>query len=430
MDNKKVIAFSLCGSLLVGATACADRQDRIDTTQANVTAQTESQNQNAVNQIETPDTTPTTETLSEPVELSESELHDLFEGVYLDSMASMRTNPVSNADLVIANEFNKLVEACPIGKELPTDYKVQYREWRTNYRVSDLSLLFTDVKQEMYVINSTYTYADIYGDGKMALMVSGEVIYVTGIGYDAAAGLLRVSGEYGEVYIKAEDVSAERAIEDQFTEVVNETWYAINEAVSYTKPQADTTHKSYSVKKGDTVTVIGIGYGDAEGWLKVDFGEDRFTGGIRYVRAEHFSDSKSSGGNQNNGSNGGSVNTGGQSGDTGGQGQSGSNNTGSSSENNGSVGSGGQQNGNSNSGGDQGSNNSGGNSSEGTYMDTGLTLKQIAELPDEEKIALGFTQRSDGSWADQYGIRLPSPELSEEDNRRAEESSEGVKWFG
>lgn len=65
-----------------------------------------------------------------------------------------------------------------------------------------------------------------------------------------------------------------------------------------------------------------------------------------------------------------------------------------------------------------------------TYMDTGLTLTEIAQLPDEEKIALGFNQRSDGSWADKYGIRLPSPEPSESEKEAANKSSEGVKWQG
>jgi len=38
-------------------------------------------------QTETPDTRPTTENLSASVELSESELHEIFEEVYLDSVS-------------------------------------------------------------------------------------------------------------------------------------------------------------------------------------------------------------------------------------------------------------------------------------------------------------------------------------------------------
>ena len=37
----------------------------------------------------------------------------------------------------------------------------------------------------------------------------------------------------------------------------------------------------------------------------------------------------------------------------------------------------------------------------------GMTAEQISELPDEEKIALGFTQRSNGTWVDETGYMLP-----------------------
>ena len=79
MDNKKVIAFSLCGSILLGATACADQQTPTDTTQTNVTAQTELQNQDTADQTgtldtaETPDTTPTTEKLSASAKKAEED---------------------------------------------------------------------------------------------------------------------------------------------------------------------------------------------------------------------------------------------------------------------------------------------------------------------------------------------------------------------
>lgn len=427
MDNKKIITLSLCGTLVLGATACADRQDRIDTTQANVTAQTESQNQNAVNQIETPDATQETETLSEPVELSESELHALFEGVYLDSMTSMRTNPVSNADLVIENEFNKLVEACPIGKELPTDYKVQYREWRDNYKLSDLSILFTDVMQTKYVTSSAYTYGDIYGESKLSSLVAGEAVQVTGIGFDKASGWLRIETDIGTVaYIRDSDVSDEVVIENLFTSV-DEVRYAMDadKVICYDGVDLESKSRSLSRVTEDTeVKVVGIGYGEAAGWLKIEIwlgvnplGRPR-TILTYYIRDEYLSETKTS--SNQSGNSGGQSDSGGQSGNTGSQGQSGS------SENTGTSGSGGQQNGGSNSGGDQGSNNSGGN----TYRDTGLTLEEIAELPDEQKIALGFTQLSNGAWVDAGGNMLPTPELSESEKEAANESSEGVKWYG
>lgn len=65
-----------------------------------------------------------------------------------------------------------------------------------------------------------------------------------------------------------------------------------------------------------------------------------------------------------------------------------------------------------------------------TYRDTGLTLEEIAQLPDEEKIALGFTQLSNGAWVDDGGNMLPSPKLSESEKEAANKSSEGVKWQG
>lgn len=408
MEKKKLIAASLGGVVLIGAGAYMYLQSgqKIDT--PNATEPTELQNQSAVNQTETPDATQETETLSEPAELTEAELHELFEGVYIASMESVRENPPKNKETQIAYEFNQLEAECEQGKKLPSDYKVQYREWRENYKLSDLSILFTDVMQEMYIINSAYTYADIYKDSKLSLLVGGEEVYVTGIGFDAATNWYRIENEYGEGYIESENVSAEQLIENQFTPV-NEVRYATDadKVICYDKVDTGSKSRSLAVYPvNGKVTVIGIGYGKAEGWLKI---EVSFMGNVHYtfyVQDQYLSASK----------------------DT--QGQQGTKENNADNE-----GSGGQQD-NNGSGGDQGSNNSGGNTSgqsdTGDYWQDhyGMTAEELRNLSDEELIALGFRQRSNGTWVDEDHMMLPIPEPSEEDYERGAESSEGVKWYG
>lgn len=411
MDKKKIITLSLCGTLVLGASACAGQQDLFDDTPSNVITDTAeipaTEQTETLDTAETPDATQQeTETLSEPAELTEAELHALFESVYLESMESVKENPPKNKETQIAYEFNQLEAECEQGKKLPSDYKVQYREWRENYKLSDLSILFTDVMQEMYIINSAYTYADIYKDSKLSLLVGGEEVYVTGIGFDAATNWYRIENEYGESYIESENVSAKQLIENQFTSV-NEVRYAIREATGYKVPQVNSTQKFRVVKNGDAIKVIGIGYGEAEGWLKVDYGEG-ILGGIGYVRAEHF---KLNGGN--------SGNSGGQQ-DNGSSGQQ---------DNGSSEGSGGQQD-NNGSGGDQGSNNSGGNTGDYWVDKYGMTGEELRDLPAEELIALGFTQYPDGSWVNERYMALPAPEATEEALEKMYEECRGSLGSG
>ena len=60
----------------------------------------------------------------------------------------------------------------------------------------------------------------------------------------------------------------------------------------------------------------------------------------------------------------------------------------------------------------------------------GMTAEEIRNLSDEEKIALGFRQRSNGTWVDEDYMMLPPEELSEEGKEAANESSEGINWQG
>lgn len=439
MDNKKIITLSLCGTLVLGASACAGQQDLFDDTPSNVITDTAeipaTEQTETLDTTEIPDATQETETLSELAELSESELHALFESVYLESMESVKENPPKNKETQIAYEFNQLEAECEQGKKLPSDYKVQYREWRENYKLSDLSILFTDVMQTKYVTSSAYTYGDIYGESKLSSLVAGEAVQVTGIGFDKASGWLRIETDIGTVaYIRDSDVSDEVVIENLFTSV-DEVRYATDadKVICYDGVDLESKSRSLSRVTEDTeVKVVGIGYGEAAGWLKIEiwFGVNPLgrprTILTYYIRDEYLSETKTS--SNQSGNSGGQSDSGGQSGNTGSQGQS--SNNGGSSGNTGTSGSGGQQNGGSNSGGDQGSNNSGGNtgssSSGDTYRDTGLTLEEIARLPDEEKIALGFNQLSNGAWVDAGGNKLPS--LGIEDPTGLYGSDPNINW--
>ena len=421
MDKKKLIAASLGGVVLIGAGAYMYLQSGQDigTTQTNGTGQASSELGTGSGYDESGESGKMNESgkmglIEEEEEITGEELEALFEGVYIASMESVRENPPKNKETQIAYEFNQLEAECEQGKKLPSDYKVQYREWRENYKLSDLSILFTDVMQEMYIINSAYTYADIYKDSKLSLLVGGEEVYVTGIGFDKADGWLRCEGDLGEVYIESENVS-----EEQFM-LVSEVRYAKGTTNLYMKADTSSTILR-SIIRNKEVVVIGVGFGEYDGWLKLEI-EAMGVKYIGYARSEDFNESKSNNSSSQK--------------DNGNQ-QDGQKDSGDSKEDNAgsNSGSGGQQD-NNGSGGDQGSNNSGGNSSgqsdTGDYWQDhyGMTAEELRNLSDEELIALGFTQYPDGTWVDEDYMMLPTEELSEEGKEAANESSEGVNWYG
>ena len=340
---------------------------------------------------ETPDTAPTTETLAASVELTEDELHQIFEEVYLKSVYSMRKYLGASMDSLIESEYNQIKYACPEGKILPEDYRELYDIWRENYRIEDLSYVFTDESENLYYATSNVaSYTNIYDNIVVDSMEAKEAVIVTGIGYDRASGWLRIQTESGVSYAEASGLT--NKIEDQF-ESVSKTMYATKDVYSYKTPKEEIAYKdsAKTVSKGDEVKVIGIGFGAAENWLKLDFGEGYF-GGILYVRADNFTDSK--GTSQDKGSsNSGSQQDNGSSG-----GNQGSNN---------------ESNGNSSG---TGGNSSGSQSETGDYwLDTyGMTADQLRDLPAEQLIAMGFTQRSSGTWVDKTRRMLPGEGTTEE----------------
>ena len=241
-----------------------------------------------------PTTEQTVQHQPELVELTQDELHELFEEVYIESVYNLRDYMSVPFNILLDGELSTIKFNTPTHKELPSDYKEQYKAWRETYQITDLSCVFVDQEQTMYVIADTDTYSGIYeSDNVACALTKGQSIQTTGFGYDKASGWFRADINGDEVYVSAKYLSD-------------------------SKPSTQTTQNT-----------------------------------------------NDSGGQQNN--------NGGSQGNSGGQ----------------------QSNG-------------------GGYNGTGMTLREISKLPDSEKIALGFTQLSDGTWVDSKGRMLPEPEISQE----------------
>lgn len=406
MEKKKLIAASLGGVVLIGAGAYMYLQSNqgIDTPNTNKVIETDQVSSDDVLHLGEGSTAEEDKDTGvveiEEEELTELELYEVFEEAYLESVYKLRNYMNLPEETELMQEYDRIEKVCPIGKTLPADYKEQYKVWRENYRVEDLSFVFADRTSTMYVNLSAYTYTNIYDDGKLECLPADAAVSVTGIGYDKASGWVRVETELGTAYMKSDDlrIAKTQSLEDQFIET-DKVMYAKKDVTCYKTPKVSSTNQLGSISNGSEVRVIGVGYGESEGWLKVDLGGSKYIGGIKYVRAENFTEVKGSSSQDNS-----------NSGNSGGQQDKGSSNSGSQQDK---GNSGGQQGSNTESNGNS-SNNSDSNS-EGTYRDTGLTLEEISKLPDEQKIALGFTQLSNGAWIDAWGRKLPSPELSEED---------------
>lgn len=400
MKNKKLIIGCVGGALLIGAIAYIGMEPDQETNTPNASTEKndtiENEQITSEEKLEQGNSEVDTD---EVVELTESELYEVFEEAYLESVYKLRNYMDLPKETELMQEYDRIEKVCPIGKTLPADYKEQYNVWRENYRVEDLSFVFADRTSTMYVNLSAYTYTNIYDDGKLESLPADAAVSVTGIGYDKASGWVRVETELGTAYIKSADlrIAKTQSLEDQFIEA-DKVMYAKNDVTCYKTPKVSSTNQRGSISNGSEVRVIGVGYGESEGWLKIDLGGSKYTGGIKYVRAENFTEVKGSSGQDNS-----------NSGNSGGQQDKGSNGSGGQQDNNGS-------------GSNQGSNANGGNSG-GTQSETGdywldtygYTADQLRDLPAEQLIAMGFKQRSDGSWIDKDYFALPSPELSEED---------------
>ena len=342
--------------------------------------------------------------------LTESELHKIFEGAYLESIYNMRFHLGKSAEFLLLAEHTRIEQACPLDKELPEDYKEQYRVWRENYEVVDLSYLFMDMESDMSVIGSTYTYINIFTDSKVELLVEGEVVKVTGYGYDKADGWYRIQMNTGSYYVQAKRLavvaeSVQNEVSKDFI-ACDKVMYAISDEANIMMEPKVSSDKVDSLSVGDSVHIIGAGKYALTGWYKVEVNGQEY-----YILGRYLSDTKPTSSNQGSQSQGNTSN------------QSGNSSQSNGSSSGGTQDSGGQQNGTSNSGGQQ---SSGSSYCERMYGMTGEYIRD--NLTDEEKIALGFTQRSNGTWVDETGYMLPSPEPTEEEWESINESSEGVKW--
>ena len=356
-------------------------------------------------------TVSTTETLAASTELSGDELHALFEKAYIESLLAMR-NYLGETDNYYYNyECNKIEELCEVGKTLPDNYKGLYSEWKETYRIKDLSIVFNDANAVMYVKHNTTAYNTIYKndctDEEKISLVVGEKVTVSGYGYGPAYEWYRIETGGGTYYVSG-NLSHEYVEEEQLFTDCDKTMYAISDEVSIMMEPKVSSDKVDSLSVGDSVHIIGAGKYALTGWYKVEVNGQEY-----YILGRYLSDTKPTSSNQGSQSQGNTSN------------QSGNSSQSNGSSSGGTQDSGGQQNGTSNSGGQQ--------SSESDYFErkygAGMTGEYIRDnLTDEEKIALGFTQRSDGTWVDETGYKLPSRELSESEIEASGKSSEGVKW--
>ena len=361
MENKKkVLAVSLGGAVLVGAGVYwyMHSNEKIDTPStdeiiepgyaSNETADVSEGTSSLLDteNVGTQEEEDTGILEEEIVELSESELYKLFEGVYLESVYAMRNHLQASKSILMALEYDRIEDACPIEKLLPTDYKEQYKVWRENYRIEDMSLIFTDEEaKQYYVKESSYTYTNIYDEAKVESLIVNELVLVTGIGYDKGEGWLRVETSTGVGYVEADKLAEKKG--DGFFKV-SKTMYAI-EAVNIRVAPNGEAEKVDTLAVGESVYVIGIGQWDVTGWSKIKIGDN-----VYYVRSEYLSDEKpvtnNNSGSNTSGSN--QSNNGGNSGGNQSGGNSGSNNGGNSGGNSGDSGNTGGNSGNTSEGGD------------------------------------------------------------------------------
>ena len=263
----------------------------------------------------------------ELVELSESELHEIFEEVYLDSVRELRTYLEISKSQLLNSEYDRIELACPMGKTLPTDYRDQYKVWREEYKLSDMSYIFTTGIFELYYVKeSSYAYTNIYKEAKMTSFPTNEAVIVVGIGYDKGEGWIQICSGVGTVYIEADKVVKAGT---SFSEV-SKTMYAI-EAVNIKVEPKDSAGKADSLEVGESVHVIGIGELDVVGWYKIEIDGQEYYVRSEYLSAEkpvtnaggntsgsNTSGSNSSGGSQNNGGNTGNTSNGSGGSETGG----------------------------------------------------------------------------------------------------------------
>ena len=125
---RKKLALGLALALMFSLVACnkpAAEPAPAETVVAEQTVQDQPKSEPTVEQ--------TVQDQPEPVELTQDELHKLFEAEYLEFLEEAKNYPTMPEDIMIDTEIWGLVDRCPSDKALPADYEAQYRAWRSNY---------------------------------------------------------------------------------------------------------------------------------------------------------------------------------------------------------------------------------------------------------------------------------------------------------
>ena len=202
MKKKFVLALAL--ALTLSLTAC--NKPAAEPAPAETVVTEQPQTQDAPNASEGTATRPLDQ--AEPQELTEEELYKLFEEVYIESVYNLRDYMGVPFNILLDGELSTIKFNTPTHKELPSDYKEQYKAWRETYQITDLSCVFVDQEQTMYVVTDTDAYNGIYeSDNVACALKKGQSIQATGFGYDKAAGWIRIELNGDEVYVSAKYLS-------------------------------------------------------------------------------------------------------------------------------------------------------------------------------------------------------------------------------
>ena len=222
---RKALLYSIAAAVLLASlVGCSKDQqaaatpatEQVETT--TVPEQTESQDTTETPDTEQPDSTATpeanqlssTETpeTETAVEMTEDELHSIFETMYLASMHSIKGTPYIALDKLLPKELDSIKNHCEaLNKQLPSNYAEQYETWRENYKITDMSYVFFELtKIEFREMRTAFVlYSDIYRTTEIGFVKSGDLVLVCGKGYDKALGWIKVIFDGVEGYICEQD---------------------------------------------------------------------------------------------------------------------------------------------------------------------------------------------------------------------------------
>lgn len=253
--------------------------------------------------------------------LTAEELLPYFEATYEHIWNDPNYYNVEYADLTEeANYLDNIITAA--GYAYMSEYTIQYYDWKhSNYLTNAYQLNFSDLRRHTVFAETMYVYATPH----TTLPPIGEfyrfdVIDNVQISDDGV--WCKTEYQNTTIYYRYEDLTGglsdaeidalwdQHQAEQSFKEV-NETVYAID-TVNIREECSASSNRLGQLKKGESITRIGIGQGEFNGWSKVKMSN----GKIAYINSSYLSLTKpatntNSGGSGSGGSGSGSSGSGG-----------------------------------------------------------------------------------------------------------------------